>query len=54
MEYEDGSKRDADQVIMCTGYKVHLPMLPDELRSKIVDDKTNEITVHIFILIMTS
>ena len=45
VEFEDESSVEADQVVLCTGYKVHLPMLSDELRSKIVNDTTNDIKV---------
>ena len=44
--FEDESSVEADQVVLCTGYKVHLPMLSDELRSKIVNETTNDIKVH--------
>lgn len=32
--FKDGSKRDVDAIIMCTGYQHHFPFLPDELRLK--------------------
>lgn len=30
----DGSSREVDAIILCTGYKHHFPFLPDELRLK--------------------
>ena len=30
--FEDGSTKDVDAVILCTGYQHHFPFLPDELR----------------------
>ena len=30
----DGSSRDVDAIILCTGYKHHFPFLPDDLRLK--------------------
>ena len=32
--FKDGSSREVDAVILCTGYKHHFPFLPDELRLK--------------------
>jgi len=32
--FKDGTSRDVDAVILCTGYKHHFPFLPDELRLK--------------------
>lgn len=32
--FEDGSSRQVDAVILCTGYQHHFPFLPDELRLK--------------------
>ncbi len=32
--FKDGSKKDVDAVILCTGYLHHFPFLPDELRLK--------------------
>jgi trimethylamine monooxygenase len=32
--FKDGSKKDVDAIIMCTGYLHHFPFLPDELRLK--------------------
>ncbi len=28
----DGTSKDVDAIILCTGYKIHFPFLPDELR----------------------
>merc|ERR1711964_195193 len=30
--FKDGSSKDIDAVILCTGYQHHFPFLPDELR----------------------
>ncbi|MDA7989521.1 MAG: NAD(P)/FAD-dependent oxidoreductase [Gammaproteobacteria bacterium] len=30
--FKDGSKKDVDAIILCTGYLHHFPFLPDELR----------------------
>ncbi len=30
--FKDGSQRDVDAIILCTGYKHHFPFLPDDLR----------------------
>ena len=30
--FVDGSSKDVDAIILCTGYKYHFPFLPDELR----------------------
>ncbi|QIE57389.1 NAD(P)/FAD-dependent oxidoreductase [Pikeienuella piscinae] len=32
--FKDGSSRDVDAIILCTGYKHHFPFLPDDLRLK--------------------
>jgi trimethylamine monooxygenase len=32
--FKDGTSRDVDAVILCTGYKHHFPFLPDDLRLK--------------------
>ena len=32
--FTDGSKKDVDAIILCTGYKHHFPFLPDDLRLK--------------------
>ncbi len=32
--FKDGSKKDVDAIILCTGYIHHFPFLPDELRLK--------------------
>ncbi|MGB7244091.1 MAG: NAD(P)/FAD-dependent oxidoreductase [Sulfitobacter sp.] len=32
--FKDGSSREIDAVILCTGYKHHFPFLPDDLRLK--------------------
>jgi trimethylamine monooxygenase len=32
--FKDGTSRDVDAVILCTGYKHHFPFLPDSLRLK--------------------
>lgn len=32
--FKDGSSREVDAIIMCTGYLHHFPFLPDELRLK--------------------
>lgn len=32
--FKDGTKRDVDAVILCTGYQHHFPFMPDELRLK--------------------
>ncbi len=32
--FSDGTRRDVDAIILCTGYKHHFPFLPDALRLK--------------------
>ena len=32
--FKDGTSRDVDAIILCTGYKHHFPFLPDDLRLK--------------------
>lgn len=32
--FKDGSAREVDAIILCTGYKHHFPFLPDDLRLK--------------------
>ena len=32
--FKDGTARDVDAIILCTGYQHHFPFLPDELRLK--------------------
>jgi trimethylamine monooxygenase len=32
--FEDGSSKDVDAIVLCTGYQHHFPFLPDELRLK--------------------
>ena len=32
--FKDGSRRDVDAIILCTGYLHHFPFLPDDLRLK--------------------
>ncbi|WP_417729292.1 flavin-containing monooxygenase [Roseovarius sp.] len=32
--FKDGTSKDVDAVILCTGYKHHFPFLPDDLRLK--------------------
>ena len=46
MVFEDGSEVELDHAILCTGYKVHLPMLPDDIKKQVLDEQTNEITVR--------
>jgi len=35
--FKDGSQKEVDAVILCTGYKHHFPFLPDDLRLKTVN-----------------
>ena len=35
--FKDGTSRDVDAIILCTGYKHHFPFLPDDLRLKTVN-----------------
>ena len=35
--FKDGSQKDIDAIILCTGYKHHFPFLPDDLRLKTVN-----------------
>src|SRR5690606_3359953 len=32
--FSDGTRRDVDAIILCTGYQLHFPFLPDALRLK--------------------
>ncbi len=32
--FKDGTRKDVDAIILCTGYQHHFPFLPDELRLK--------------------
>ena len=32
--FKDGTKKEIDAIILCTGYKHHFPFLPDDLRLK--------------------
>lgn len=32
--FKDGTSREVDAIVLCTGYKHHFPFLPDELRLK--------------------
>ena len=32
--FKDGTKKEIDSIILCTGYKHHFPFLPDDLRLK--------------------
>lgn len=32
--FKDGTQKDVDAIILCTGYKHHFPFLPDDLRLK--------------------
>jgi len=34
VHFKDGSSKDADAIILCTGYLHHFPFLPDDLRLK--------------------
>ena len=34
VHFADGSTKDVDAILLCTGYKHHFPFLPDELRLK--------------------
>ncbi len=35
--FKDGTTRDVDAVILCTGYKHHFPFMPDDLRLRTVN-----------------
>ena len=35
--FKDGTSRDVDAIILCTGYKHHFPFLPDDLRLKTIN-----------------
>ena len=35
--FKDGSHKEVDAIILCTGYKHHFPFLPDDLRLKTVN-----------------
>ena len=35
--FKDGSQKEVDAIILCTGYKHHFPFLPDDLRLKTVN-----------------
>ena len=35
--FKDGTKKEIDAIILCTGYKHHFPFLPDDLRLKTID-----------------
>ncbi|CAH1781107.1 unnamed protein product [Owenia fusiformis] len=37
--------KDVDQLIYCTGYKIDLPYLSDDIRADLLDDATNEISL---------
>lgn len=33
--FEDGSSKDFDVVVKCTGYVIDIPFLPDSIKSKV-------------------
>ena len=35
--FKDGTSRDVDAIVLCTGYKHHFPFLPDDLRLKTIN-----------------
>lgn len=44
--FEDGTEYEPDSVICCTGYKIDLPFLSDDLKKVILDEKRN--TIELF------
>lgn len=44
----NGVSEEFDHIIMCTGYKIDLPYLSDDVKKAVLNQDTNEIKVSIF------
>lgn len=44
----NGESAEFDAIVMCTGYKIDLPFLSEELKKTILNEETNSINVSFF------
>lgn len=45
--FVDGQSADFDVIVKCTGYKIDLPFLSEDLRRTILDEDSNSIRVRL-------
>ena len=43
--FVNGDSGDFDYIIVCTGYKIDLPFLSEDVRNRVLDPDTNQIKV---------
>ncbi len=43
--FRNGTGTEADQLVLCTGYSIDLPFLPEEVANKTINRTTNAIQV---------
>lgn len=46
VQFVTGEKAQFDKIIYCTGYKIDLPYLSDDVRLKVLDESANDITLY--------
>eukprot|EP00058_Branchiostoma_floridae_P007408 XP_002592896.1 hypothetical protein BRAFLDRAFT_65482 [Branchiostoma floridae] len=46
VHFTDGSSEVVDHVVMCTGFRVSLPFLPDEVKEKVLEEGSNSIKLY--------
>ncbi|XP_013414250.1 dimethylaniline monooxygenase [N-oxide-forming] 5-like [Lingula anatina] len=46
VHFTDGQSAEFDQIVLCTGYRIDLPYLADDVRSKVLDEGTNHIKLY--------
>ncbi|XP_078614603.1 flavin-containing monooxygenase 5-like isoform X2 [Branchiostoma floridae x Branchiostoma japonicum] len=46
VHFTDGSSEVVDHVVMCTGFRVSLPFLPDEVREKVLEEGSNSMKLY--------
>ena len=47
MIFVDGTSTEADHLILCTGYNMDLPYLDPAIKSKVVNEETNDLKVGV-------
>ena len=45
MQFVNGEKAAFDKIVYCTGYKIDLPYLSEDVRAKALDEGSNAINV---------
>ncbi|XP_019645034.1 PREDICTED: dimethylaniline monooxygenase [N-oxide-forming] 5-like [Branchiostoma belcheri] len=46
VHFTDGSSAVVDHVVMCTGFRVSLPFLPDDVKEKVLEEGSNSIKLY--------